>query len=92
MEILPEKISSSPLQSDIIIIKVTAPTMEQAKSMSTQLVASKLAACVNIMPDVVSIYEWEGVIENSQEVMMMIKVILTSYYIQYAYICNCYII
>ena len=85
MEILPEQTSPS-LQTEIIVIKVTAPTMEEAKSISTQLVTSKLAACVNIMPNVVSIYEWEGVIENSQEVMMMIKVILISYYIIYVYI------
>ena len=82
MEILPEQTSPS-LQTEIIVIKVTAPNMEEAKSISTQLVTSKLAACVNIMPNVVSIYEWEGVIENSQEVMMMIKVILISYYIIY---------
>ena len=33
----------------------------------------KLAACVNIVPGVTSVYEWEGKIENDDEVLMMIK-------------------
>ena len=32
-----------------------------------------MAACVNIIPGIVSVYEWEGKIENDSEVLMMIK-------------------
>ena len=33
----------------------------------------KLAACVNIIPGIISVYEWEDKIENDDEVLMMIK-------------------
>lgn len=36
-------------------------------------VSGKLAACVNIIPGITSVYEWQGKIENDQEVLMMIK-------------------
>ncbi len=39
---------------------VTVPNMEVAKKISHGLVTSKLAACVNIIPGVTSVYEWEG--------------------------------
>jgi len=39
---------------------VTAPNHETAKSLASGLVSSKLAACVNILPGVTSVYEWEG--------------------------------
>ena len=37
------------------------------------LVEKKLAACVNVIPGIISVYEWEGKIENDDEVLMMIK-------------------
>ena len=36
-------------------------------------VSNKLAACVNIIPGLISVYEWEGKINNDEEVLMMIK-------------------
>ena len=52
---------------------VTAPDSDKAKEIAGGLVSNKLAACVNIIPGVTSVYEWEGKIENDSEVLMMIK-------------------
>lgn len=52
---------------------VTAPTSDKAKEIAGGLVSNKLAACVNIIPGITSVYEWEGKIENDSEVLMMIK-------------------
>ena len=52
---------------------VTAPTSDKAKEIAGGLVSNKLAACVNIIPGIMSVYEWEGKIENDSEVLMMIK-------------------
>ena len=60
-------------QEEFSMAFVTAPTSEKAKEIAGGLVSGKLAACVNIIPGVVSVYEWEGKIENDEEVLMMIK-------------------
>lgn len=52
---------------------VTAPSQEVAKKIAGGLVKNKLAACVNIIPGVVSVYEWEEKINEDPEVIMMIK-------------------
>ena len=36
----------------------------------------KLAACVNIIPGISSVYVWEGKVNNDEELLMMIKVLL----------------
>lgn len=52
---------------------VTAPDEQVAKKLAQGIVSNKLAACVNIIPKVTSIYEWEGKINEDSEVLMMIK-------------------
>jgi len=52
---------------------VTVPNMEVGKKIAGGLVSNKLAACVNIIPGVTSVYEWEGKIENDSELILMIK-------------------
>lgn len=52
---------------------VTAPNDETAKSLASGLVSGHLAACVNIIPGVTSVYEWEGKVNTDSEVLMMIK-------------------
>ncbi|KAK8751666.1 hypothetical protein OTU49_009716 [Cherax quadricarinatus] len=52
---------------------VTAPSQEVAKKIASGLVKNKLAACVNIIPNIVSIYEWKEEINEDSEVLMMIK-------------------
>ncbi|WP_240162495.1 divalent-cation tolerance protein CutA [Glaciimonas sp. PAMC28666] len=51
----------------------TMPNLADADALAQQLVERKLAACVNILPGVRSVYLWQGVLERSDEVAMMIK-------------------
>lgn len=53
---------------------VTASSEEEALRISGSLVTKNLAACVNIIPQIKSVYMWEGKMETSPEVLMMIKV------------------
>lgn len=57
----------------LAVYYVTASTQEEAEKLSTILLNSKLIACCNIVKDVKSIYEWEGKVENSAEVLMIMK-------------------
>lgn len=52
---------------------VTAPDEEVAKKLASELVKGKLAACVNIIPKILSIYEWQNEINEDKEVLLMIK-------------------
>lgn len=52
---------------------VTSPDEKTAKTLAHGLVNNKLAACVNIIPKILSIYEWEGKVNEDSEVLMMIK-------------------
>jgi len=55
------------------IILCTCPNKETAETIARQLVESKLAACVNILPSITSIYQWQGAIETAQEQLLLIK-------------------
>ncbi|KAK2113525.1 hypothetical protein P7K49_007791 [Saguinus oedipus] len=52
---------------------VTCPNEKVAKEIARAVVEKHLAACVNLIPQITSIYEWKGKIEEDSEVLMMIK-------------------
>ena len=59
--------------TDIVISYTTTNTEKDARKLAAQLVEEKLAACVNILPKIRSIYEWDGEIHDEQEFMLIIK-------------------
>ncbi|KAM9267107.1 protein CutA [Cariama cristata] len=52
---------------------VTCPNEAVAKELGRAMVEKRLAACVNVLPHVTSIYEWKGKVEEDSEVLLMIK-------------------
>ncbi len=59
--------------SDIQVVLCTAPDAEAAARMGRAVVEARLAACVNIVPGLRSIYAWTGVICDDPEVLMILK-------------------
>lgn len=60
-------------ETDPILIYTTFETVEDAKRVGRILVESRLAACVNIIPSMTSIYEWQGALREAGEAVMIIK-------------------
>ncbi len=56
-----------------IAVYITAPNEEEAAKIAHALVEGKLAACVNIVKNIRSIYSWQGKIEDEAEVLMIVK-------------------
>jgi periplasmic divalent cation tolerance protein len=54
-------------------ILCTCPTGEIAQNIAQQLVQEKLAACVNILPNIVSVYRWQENVVSETEVQLVIK-------------------
>ena len=65
--------------TNIGLIFVTTRNLEEAKTIAKSLLESRLAACVNILPSITSIYHWEGTINESQETLLLIKALETNY-------------
>jgi periplasmic divalent cation tolerance protein len=54
-------------------VLTTAGSADEARKIAHALVEGKLAACVNIVPQIQSVYRWQGKIEEAQEWLLIIK-------------------
>ena len=61
------------MHEKLVFIYTTYPSLVEAENAGRRLVERRLAACVNILPGMVSHYWWEGAIERGEEVVMIIK-------------------
>ena len=61
------------MTTEYIIVFITAPNEKEAACIGQTIVGERLAACVNIIPSVRSIYRWQGSVEDEQEVLMIAK-------------------
>jgi len=59
--------------TDKRIVLSTAGSAEEARKIANHLVGNQLAACVNIAPNIQSVYRWQGKVESSQEWLLLIK-------------------
>jgi periplasmic divalent cation tolerance protein len=59
--------------ADAVEVHVTMPDGETARRIGRVLVEERLAACVNIVQGVVSIYSWKGQIQEDEEVLCLFK-------------------
>lgn len=58
---------------EVIIVYCTFPTKNDARQIGTQLIEKQLVACINLVPGVESIYEWEGEVCNDVECLAIMK-------------------
>ncbi len=69
------KIDSDPISDggDAIVVLITAASREEAGRIARRLVEDRLAACVNILPQVQSLFIWEQKLSQEDEVLLVVK-------------------
>ena len=61
------------------VVLTTCSSIEEARTIASALVERQLAACVNIVPQVESIYRWKGDVETANECLLIIKTISSAF-------------
>ena len=59
--------------SERLVVLMTAGSQQQAEKIAHTLVKEMLAACVNLLPGVTSVYRWEGEVQRDQEWLLVAK-------------------
>ena len=59
--------------SEQLVVLMTAGSREEADQIANVLVTELLAACVNVLPGVTSVYRWEGEVQRDQEWLLVAK-------------------
>ena len=65
--------------SELRLVFCTFPDVDQARRIGRILIEERLAACVNLLPQVESIYHWQGAVETSAEVLCIFKTVAQRY-------------
>jgi len=56
-----------------VFVYTTFPSVVEAEKAGRTLVEARLAACVNVLPGMTSVYRWQGTVERAEEVVMIVK-------------------
>lgn len=59
--------------SDYLMVLTTLPDQPQAEALAGTLLEQKLAACIQVLPPMTSLYTWQGKVEKESEHLMLIK-------------------
>lgn len=63
----------------MMLIVFTTTLSAEAEALADRIIASKLAACVQILPPMTSVFEWEGKIQKERESLLLIKTLADKY-------------
>jgi periplasmic divalent cation tolerance protein len=61
------------MPTDFIVVLISVPSPEVGEHIAAALLEKKLAACVNILPGMTSVYTWKGAVQKDQELMLVVK-------------------
>jgi periplasmic divalent cation tolerance protein len=61
------------MSADPVVVLVTGPAGDEMRTLAEQVVSARLAACVNLVDGVVSVYRWEGAVQTDREVLAVMK-------------------
>ena len=58
---------------NMLVVLTTTPSAEEAEALANKIVEEMLAACVQILPKMTSVYKWEGKVQTEPEHLLLIK-------------------
>jgi len=61
------------MDNESVVVLITAGSREEAEQVASALLEPRLAACVNLLPGVTSLFWWEGKIDRAEEVLLLVK-------------------
>ena len=65
--------------SETLLVITNCPDEESANAIALAVVEARLAACVNILPRIQSVYRWQGAVESATEIPLFIKATVANY-------------
>ena len=60
-------------ETGVVLLYVTAPDAEVAGRLARHVVEAGLAACANVLPEITSVYRWQGAVETARECALIVK-------------------
>lgn len=76
------------MANKIIIIYTTVASLPEAEKIAEQVITDKLAACVNVVPNALSMYEWQGKFTKTAECLMILKTSISKGNLLYKWLLN----
>jgi periplasmic divalent cation tolerance protein len=61
------------MSDEPVVVLITAGDRAEAERVATALLEARLAACVNLLPSITSLFWWEGKIDRAEEVLLLVK-------------------
>ncbi len=65
--------------SEPIVVLMTAANREEANQIAEILVSERLAACVQILPEIESVYRWQGEVKREKEILLLAKTVASRF-------------
>lgn len=65
--------------SDAIVVFMTAANADEARRIANELVGRQLAACVQVLPEIESVYRWNGEVQRDKEILILAKTTATQF-------------
>ena len=65
-------------RSDRAIVCLVTTPVDEARSIARAIVEARLAACVNVVPSIESVYWWDGAVEEGTEALLVVKTTLAA--------------
>ncbi len=67
------------MSSEPIVVLMTAANREEANQIAETLVSARLAACVQILPEIESVYRWQGEVKREKEILLLAKTVASRF-------------